>query len=114
MENGVESKCRLLRSHKRRILGLARNSVVKNIAEKNLEFMSDINAMVTMLIDMRPTQVTLFYMFCRNQEFGVADYMLDIGADPNLLPPNEKPVWYLSILGENNEPPTSGAISRYY
>ena len=43
--------------------------------------------------------VTLFYLAIHNQEWGVAEYLLDLGADPKLVPPKDRPkVWRLKLL----------------
>ena len=37
--------------------------------------------------------MTLFYLSCSNKAFDVAGYLLDVGADPNIIPPNKDPRW---------------------
>ena len=43
--------------------------------------------------------VTLFYLAIQNQEWNVAEYLLDLGANPKLVPPKDRPkVWQFELL----------------
>ena len=69
---------------------------------QNTDIVSTACSMVDGKLDINATDVdgvTLFYLAIHNQEWDVAEYLLDVGADPKLVPPKDRPkVWQLKLL----------------
>ena len=69
---------------------------------QNLDIVGTAYSMVDGKLDINEIDVdgiTLFYMAVNHQEWGVAEYLLDLGADPKRLPPKVRPkFWRMRLL----------------
>ena len=69
---------------------------------QNIDILRTTWSMVDGKLDINATNedgVTLFYLAIHHQEWAVAEYLLNVGADPKLVPPKDRPkVWRMRLL----------------
>ena len=90
----INSEGQLSDDVKKRILELTTNNDFKRTVQRILDTKVSINTT-------HENGETLLYLSCRNREYELTDYLLDIGADPNKIPPNGMTAWYFMLFFDN-------------
>ena len=86
-----EIGCQISEIQRSEILNLASNEELRD----KLKIMMDENLEIDAV---HRDGVTLFHLSCQRREFGVANYLLDLGANPRILPSGLTTYWYFELI----------------
>ena len=86
-----EIGCRISDIQRSEILNLASNEELRNTLNSMMDESLEIDAV-------HRDGVTLFHLSCQRREFGVAEYLFDLGANPRILPSGQTTYWYFELI----------------
>ena len=91
MDQILDSRCQITDEQRSKILEKTNHVKIIKLVERLVCEELDINSTDSI-------GATLFYVVCQEREFEVSEYLLDIGANPNIIPPNGMPAWSFILL----------------